>query len=115
MSPIPSPRSEQWREPVDVFLSLYVFETIPSPEYGRRRLRVAAQMLRPGGMALIQIKYETAKATTASKRYSYRRHYASMTTYPIDQFWQIADDQGLQPHLIQLKPVQPLVSDRRYA
>jgi SAM-dependent methyltransferase len=106
---------QQWREPVDVFLCLYVFEAIPSPEYGRRLLRIAARTLRPGGMALIQIKYDTGKANTASKRYLYRRNYASMTTYPIHHFWQIAEEEGLQPHLIHLKPVQPLVRDQRYA
>lgn len=111
----PESALQQWSEPVDLFLCLYVFEAIPTPEYGRRLLRVAARSLRPGGMALIQIKYATGHASTASKRYSYRLNYASMTTYPIHQFWQIAEEEGLQPHLIHLKPVQPLVHDERYA
>jgi 2-polyprenyl-3-methyl-5-hydroxy-6-metoxy-1,4-benzoquinol methylase len=114
---VASPESsiEQWSEPFDVFLCLYVFEALPSPEYGRRLLRIAAAALRPGGMALIQIKYATGHASAASKRYSYRHNYASMTTYPIHEFWQLAEEEGLRPRLIHLQPLQPLVNDQRYA
>ena len=38
-----------------------------------------------------------------------------MTTYRIDEFWQIATDIGFIPLAIKLKPSEPLVSDGRYA
>jgi 2-polyprenyl-3-methyl-5-hydroxy-6-metoxy-1,4-benzoquinol methylase len=52
---IPDPESALSRVagPVDLFLCLYVFEVFPSPEYGSRVLRIAHQMLRPGGMAMV--------------------------------------------------------------
>jgi 2-polyprenyl-3-methyl-5-hydroxy-6-metoxy-1,4-benzoquinol methylase len=111
----PEAAIDQWSERFDVFLCLYVFEALPTPEYGRRLLRIAAAALRPGGMALIQIKYATGHASAASKRYSYRLNYASMTTYPIHEFWQLAEEEGFRPRLIHLQPLQPLVRDQRYA
>ena len=47
--------------PCDLFLSTYVFELIPYPEYGVRLLKIARNMLAPAGIAVIQIKYSDAK------------------------------------------------------
>jgi len=44
----------------DIFLCCYVFELIPSPEYGVRLLRIAHDLLSPGGLALTEIKYDEA-------------------------------------------------------
>lgn len=41
----------------DLFLSTYVYELLPSPEYGLRVLRIAHRVLSTGGIAMIQVKY----------------------------------------------------------
>ncbi|MFK0244704.1 class I SAM-dependent methyltransferase [Amycolatopsis azurea] len=97
----------------DVFLCFYVFELIPSPEYGERLLRVAHDLLAPGGLALIQIKYETGDWRTKSRRRSYRRGLANMTTYSIHGFWELAGRCGLVPRGVRLVPRNEL--DERYA
>lgn len=104
------PRVEGW---CDVFLSFYVFELIPTPEYGERLLRIAHEVLAPGGLALIQVKYSDGRWRTRSRRRAYRRGLAEMTTYPIDEFWQIAQRCGFTPQAVHLVPRNEL--DERYA
>lgn len=99
----------------DVFLCTYVFELIPSPEYGERLLKIALRLLRPGGIGFIQIKYETLASNTRGRRWSYRRNLANMTTYPIDRFWQLTEDLGFLPKSVVLRPTDRLVKDERYA
>lgn len=99
--------------PCDVFLSFYVFELIPSPEYGERLLRIAARLLAPGGLALIQTKYDTGRWRTRPRRRAYRTGLAEMTTYPIPEFWDLAVRCGLDPEAIELVPRNEL--DERYA
>lgn len=101
--------------PCDLFLCTYVFELIPSPEYGRRILEIARRCLRPGGAALVQIKYSTGHWKTLPRRWSYRRNLANMTTYRIDEFWELAADADLLPIAVHLRPREPLVNDGRYA
>ncbi|VVJ21692.1 Methyltransferase type 11 [Amycolatopsis camponoti] len=99
--------------PCDVFLSFYVFELVPTPEYGERLLRIAHDVLAPGGLALIQVKYSDGRWRTRSRRRAYRRGLAEMTTYPIDEFWRIAQRCGFAPQAVQLVPRNEL--DERYA
>lgn len=97
----------------DVFLCCYVFELIPTPEYGERLLRIAAQLLRPGGLALIQVKYHDGGFWTRSRRRAYRSGVAGMTTYSIAEFWELVSLCGLRPESVELVPENEL--DRRYA
>jgi SAM-dependent methyltransferase len=97
----------------DLFLCLYVMELVPSQEYGLRLLDIAAQLLTPGGVALIQTKYSTTASSSRSRRRAYRRDLSNMTTYPIDEFWVEADKRRLRPLVITLVPRDPL--DERYA
>ncbi|MGW5723349.1 class I SAM-dependent methyltransferase [Amycolatopsis sp. NPDC003865] len=97
----------------DIFLCFYVFELIPTPAYGERLLRIARELLAPGGLALVQIKYDTGRWRTRPRHRSYRSGLAEMTTYPIDSFWQLATKCGLTPHAVQLVPKNEL--DERYA
>lgn len=99
--------------PCEVFLCFYVFELIPTPEYGARLLRIARELLTPGGLALIQIKYDDGRWRTRPRRRAYRSGLAEMTTYPIASFWQLAVRCGLRPESVELVPENEL--DERYA
>lgn len=109
----PEAALKQISEPCDVFLSFYVFELIPTPEYGERLLRIASRLLAPGGLALIQIKYDTGSWWTRPRRRGYRSGLAEMTTYPIEAFWELATRCGLTPAAVQLVPRNEL--DKHYA
>lgn len=99
--------------PCDIFLCFYVFELIPTPEYGERLVRIARELLAPGGLALIQIKYDEGRWRTRPRRRSYRSGLADMTTYTVPRFWQLVADNGLTPELVELVPRNEL--DERYA
>jgi SAM-dependent methyltransferase len=99
--------------PVDVYTCFYVFELIPTPEYGARLLDIARDVLRPGGVGIVQIKYSTGSWWTAPRRRGYRSGLAEMTTYPIDGFWQLVRSAGLDPVHVELVPRNEL--DERYA
>lgn len=97
----------------DLFICLYVMELVPSQEYGLRLLDIAAQLLAPGGVAVVQTKYSTTAPSSRSRRRAYGRNLANMTTYGIDEFWVEASRQGMRPLAVTLVPKDPL--DERYA
>ncbi len=97
----------------DVFLCCYVFELIPTPEYGARLLRIAHDVLRPGGLALIQVKYHDGGFWNRPRRRGYRTSVAGMTTYSVPEFWELVTACGLRPAAVELVPENEL--DRRYA
>jgi len=99
----------------DLFLSTYVFELVPTPEYGIRILRIAYELLAPGGIAIIQIKYSEGSAKTRSRAWAYAKNLGWNATYRIDAFWQAAHQCGFVPKMVTLQPQQPLVNDRNYA
>jgi hypothetical protein len=99
--------------PCHVFLCVYVFELIPSPAYGERILRIAQEILSPGGLALVQIKYDIGSWRSRPRRLSYRFSPGNTTTYPIHSFWQLAVRCGFEPQYIELVPKDEL--DERYA
>lgn len=94
----------------DVFLCFYVFELLPSPEYGQRILRIARQLLRPGGLALIQIKYDTGQWATRPRRRAYCTAVADMTTYPLHAFWELSLTCGFAPCPSNWFPATPSTS-----
>ncbi len=114
---VPNPESALSAIPhdVDFFHCIYVFEVFPSQEYGARILRIAHQLLRPGGVCLIQIKYETNSWRTRSRRWGYTRGVAHMTSYRTEEFWETAEACGFEPKTITLVPKPPEVPDVRYA
>lgn len=100
---------------IDLFVSFYVFELLPSPEHGARVLRIAHQLLRPGGVCFIQIKYQTDSWMTRTRRWAYTRSAANMTSYRVEAFWELAEQCGFLPKTITLVPNPPEVPDKRYA
>jgi SAM-dependent methyltransferase len=97
----------------DLFLCFYLFELIPTPEYGERLLRIASRVLAPGGLALIQVKYHEGDFWSRPRRRGYRTSVAGMTTYSVPEFWELVTKCGLKPEGLTLVPENEL--DRRYA
>lgn len=102
-------------EPVDVVICTYVFELLPTREYAIRLLRLFLQSLRPGGLALIQIRYATANKSTQGRKWGYQFGFAKMVAFFIEEFWQVAAQAGFRPVCIELLPMDETVFDERYA
>lgn len=105
---IPAESPEQALEFVDagydLFLSTYVFELIPSRAYGERVLQVAIRMLRPGGLGLVQIRYDDGTVRSAQKYSDYGSNSARFTSYRIEDFWTMAQRVGFEPLFVWLAP-----------
>lgn len=97
----------------DTFLCFYVIEATADAEEALRIVSVAERILRPGGLAVMQVKYRTHARSTKSFRRDYNRNLGNMTTFDIEEFWLAAERRGLQPRLITLVPRTLL--DARYA
>lgn len=94
----------QIAEPCDFFLSTAVFQHFPGKDYGARVLRVASNMLRPGGIALVQIRYDDLSPRFRSKNRDYDTHAITFTSYKLHEFWSLASENGFTPHCIELQP-----------
>jgi SAM-dependent methyltransferase len=101
--------------PCELLISTYVFELLPTPEYGIRVLRIVHKLLAEGGIAIIQIKYSDGTWKTEPRGWDYAKNLAWNATYRIEQFWQAAQECGFLPRMVALVPQQPLVNDRNYA
>src|ERR1700736_5067670 len=99
----------------DLFLSTYVFELLPTPEYGLQVLKIARKLLNEGGMAIIQIRYTRDSWTSRPKRFAYKRNLSSMTTYRIKTFWEEAEKCGFLPQAVRLVPREKLNDQTNYA
>lgn len=97
------------------FLSTYVFELLPTAKYGLRILRIAHGLLRPGGVALVQIRYETGMATTTVSRRSYESTWQRRAVYSVPRFWTASRAIGFEPLFVTLVPEEPELDETRYA
>jgi 2-polyprenyl-3-methyl-5-hydroxy-6-metoxy-1,4-benzoquinol methylase len=98
--------------PCDLFLCLYVLELVPTQAYGLRLMRIAYNLLGPGGQAFVQIKYATGSWRTRPRQRSYRSAVAG-NTYHIEEFWTAMASIGFRPEAVALVPKNDL--DERYA
>ncbi len=91
-------------EPCDLFLSTAVFQHFPSRDYGVRVMRVAAGLLGPQGVGLVQIRYDDGNPSYRSRRRDYERNAIAFTSYRVDEFWRIAQGAGFEPLAVTLEP-----------
>ena len=98
--------------PCDLFLCFYVLELVPTRAYGLRLMRIAYNLLGPGGQAFVQIKYATRSWRTRPRRRSYRTAVAG-NTYRIEEFWAAMAGIGFRPQAVTLVPKNDL--DEHYA
>jgi len=98
--------------PCGLFVCLYVLELVPDQAYGLRLMRIAHDLLVPGGQAFVQVKYATNSWRTMTRRRDYRRAVAGCT-YRIEEFWAAMTAVGFSPEAVTLVPRNDL--DERYA
>ena len=111
----PEAVSEQIPGPCDLFLSTFVFELLPSSAYGLRVMRIAHDLLRPGGIAIVQIRYHTGPAAVAVSRRRYAANWVRRSTYAIDEFWGACASIGFTPLFVKLVPEMPELDEEHYA
>jgi cyclopropane fatty-acyl-phospholipid synthase-like methyltransferase len=85
----------------DLFLSTYVFEVFPTPEYGMQVLRIARNLLNEGGVAMIQTRFIRDSWSSQPKRFAYKKYLAN-NAYRIETFWEEAVKCGFTPHAVRL-------------
>lgn len=93
---------------VDAFVSFYVFELIPGQQYGERILRMAFDVLRPGGIGFVQFKYPTSRWDETRRRGYSARNLADTTKYRPDEFWSMVERVGFTPGHITIEPSNAL-------
>lgn len=110
----PAAAADGLQSKVDLFLCLYVIETMSGPDAVRDLLRIASDVLASDGVAYLQVKYHTQDSRTRGlPALSYARNLGQTTTFAIEEFWSIAAECGLEPKLITLVPQTRF--DVRYA
>ena len=111
----PEAALDQIREPCDLFLRTYVFEALPGPDYGLRVMRIAHELLRPGGIAVVQVRYHAGAVASPVSRKTYAANWLRLTSYAVDEFWKACETIGFEPMFVTLVPVQPELDEARYA
>jgi SAM-dependent methyltransferase len=105
----------QIKQKCDLFLSTYVFEVFPTPEYGLQVLKIARKLLNEGGMAIIQVRFIRDSWNSRPKRFAYKRNFTSTATYRIEAFWDEAEKCGFSPQAVRLVPREKLNNQTNYA
>lgn len=99
-------------DPVDLFLCVNVIELLPTPAHGQQIIEMAHRMLRPGGLAILQFRYDTGGRRTAPAGRFYRHNTSEMVSYPIHDFWERCIAAGLEPRLLELAPEEDVIGTR---
>lgn len=89
---------------IDFFLSTAVFQHFPTKEYGIRVTRIAYQLLRADGVALIQTRFDDQSELFRPKSFDYARNVTYFMSYPIDEYWTITSEIGFRPLAVVLNP-----------
>lgn len=90
--------------PLDFFLSTAVFQHFPSKDYGVKVLELAFDILKSGGLALIQTRYDNADPKFKSKNSNYSENVITFTSYTLDEFWGYLLKAGFIPLAVKLDP-----------
>jgi cyclopropane fatty-acyl-phospholipid synthase-like methyltransferase len=83
-------------EQVDFFLSTAVFQHFPSKDYGKRVVKIASQLVRPGGLAIIQFRWDDGGRFHACKKKDYGKgkNAVRFTSYGIGEFLTVMREAG---------------------
>jgi hypothetical protein len=98
----------------DLFYSLHVFELLPGTDYVHRLLRLAHVLLRDGGAAFIQLRFDRGAVRTAARRWSYANNLTSTANMRAEAFWDAALAAGLAPQAAYFLPFQAINNQTNY-
>jgi SAM-dependent methyltransferase len=90
--------------PLDFILSTAVFQHFPSQSYGLEVLSILHQLLAPGGMAIVQTRYDDGSEELGCKDRDYQRNVITFTSYTIADFWHACGCAGFRPASVVLHP-----------
>lgn len=90
------------RQPIDVFLSTAVFQHFPSKGYGVEVLKCVHQVMKPGGIGLVQIRFDNGnpKYKPIETLEDYQEEHITATSYALDEFFGILQDVGFDEIMI---------------
>lgn len=72
--------------PIDFFLSVAVYQHFPGRDYGFEVNKIAAELVRPGGLALIQIRYNDLSERFPGHDDNYLQNFVEFTSYRLEEF-----------------------------
>lgn len=75
----------------DLFLSTAVFQHFPGKEYAIKVMKSAFQLVKPGGLAIIQIRFDDGRPKSITKNSNYEKNAIFFTSFYIPEFWYIAE------------------------
>jgi len=92
---------------IDVFWSTACYQHFPSPAYGLRINQIAYNLLKPSGLAIIQIRYPRHSAKlVANTGNNYDTTVLTRTCYKLNQFRNHLSNQGftILSHVVKYQP-----------
>lgn len=98
--------------PVDLFLCLYVMELMPTEAHALEVMDIAAEILRPGGWALVHIR--RAKLGRGSRPWDYAANMAMNVRFTVDAFAHACRERGLEVRLVESRDEVPELNERDY-
>jgi len=90
--------------PVDMFLSTGFFQRFPHKDHGVKVLRVAHHALRPGGVALIQIRYHDGSEYVPPPSLPSFKAPRRPCSFRVDEFRQLIQAAGFSPLRVLVNP-----------
>lgn len=99
---------------VDLFLCLYVMELLPTEEHAFEILDIAAETLRPGGWALIQIRRTVPGPAGGSRPWDYAQNMAHNVRFREDVFSRACQQRGLEVRHVERVDEVPELNERDY-
>jgi SAM-dependent methyltransferase len=82
-------------EPCDLFVCLTVYQHLPDKEYAERITQLAARLLVPGGLAIVQTREPRAPLKKIEPR-PYKRSWMSKTLLTAEEFEAMAQAAGFK-------------------
>ncbi len=95
----PSEVSALLENGIDIFISTSVFQHFPSKSYGAEVLSVVAKALRPGGLGVVQIRYDNGNPNfkPIQTLSLYKERHITANSYALDEFWNLLKSFKLTP------------------
>ena len=102
-------------EPCDLFVCTYVFELLPSEAHALALLDIAYAMLRPGGVALLQVRIRAVGLGSRSRPWDYAANMAHNVTFTRQGFSAACTARGFRVLEVLDKPAVPELHEKGYA